>query len=128
MKSRCSNETTEDYKDYGARGIRVCEEWQTFLGFLNDMGLRPNGTTLDRVNVNGDYTRDNCRWATTKEQNNNKRFRMSRHERNTSGIIGLTFKKDRNVWRARHRNFVIYSGPCKETAINRLEEYHANRA
>lgn len=73
MKSRCLNPNDRSYKDYGGRGIAVCSEWENFNGFLNDMGERPRGTTLDRINVNSNYCKENCRWATTKKQQRNKR-------------------------------------------------------
>lgn len=73
MIQRCYNNKNKRYKDYGGRGITVCEEWKDFTNFLSDMGERPNGKSIDRINVNGNYEPANCRWATTKEQQNNIR-------------------------------------------------------
>jgi len=73
MKVRCLNKDNEHYKFYGARGIKICERWLNFKNFLEDMGERPEGKTLDRINVNGNYTKENCRWATPEEQSNNTR-------------------------------------------------------
>ncbi len=73
MKSRCINPKSTFYKDYGGRGITVCEKWQTFDGFLADMGERPVGKTLDRKENSKGYCMENCRWATQKEQSNNTR-------------------------------------------------------
>jgi hypothetical protein len=77
MKQRCYNSNRKDYYNYGGAGITVCERWRnSFENFLSDMGERPIGTTLDRYpNQSGIYEPDNCRWATIKEQNNNKRQR-----------------------------------------------------
>lgn len=73
MRARCNNPNDSDYKDYGGRGILVCKEWDDFGVFFADMGERPTGKTLDRIDVDGDYCAANCRWATPEEQANNKR-------------------------------------------------------
>lgn len=73
MRSRCSNPRRKDYKDYGGRGISVCDRWNDFALFLCDMGPRPEGFTLDRIDVEGNYEPGNCRWALPKTQANNKR-------------------------------------------------------
>lgn len=73
MKSRCDNPNAVNYAKYGGRGIAYDTRWADYREFVADMGLRPTGHTLDREDNAGDYTKSNCRWATAKEQNNNKR-------------------------------------------------------
>lgn len=73
MIQRCTNPNEKQYKDYGGRGITVCKRWMKFENFLEDMGERPKGHQIDRINNNDNYCKSNCRWATRKEQMRNKR-------------------------------------------------------
>jgi hypothetical protein len=73
MIQRCTNPTSQSYSKYGARGIAVCTRWLKFENFLADMGGKPDGLTLERRENDGIYTKNNCYWATWKDQNNNKR-------------------------------------------------------
>ena len=89
MNLRCYSKSSSNYKNYGKRGIKVCDEWRyDFYKFVEDMGPRPKGYSLDRIDVNGDYYPENCRWASLYEQQANRRVN------NNTGFVGITYQKN----------------------------------
>ena len=78
MKQRCYNKNNVSFPRYGGSGVTVCERWEQFINFLADMGERPAGKTLDRIDRTGDYEPGNCRWATPKEQAANRKIYLQR--------------------------------------------------
>lgn len=94
MISRCNDKKANCYKNYGGRGISVCERWLDISKFIEDMyPTYQEGLTIDRIDVNGNYCKDNCRWTTKTIQSRNTRL-ICKH--NTSGYRGVTFNKHRN--------------------------------
>jgi len=100
MKNRCLNKNYPKYNHYGGKGVVVCERWlNSFEDFLNDMGERPVGMTLDRINNDGNYEPDNCRWATNIQQLNNtskNKYIMYKDQTLTlsewSRVLGLNYE------------------------------------
>ena len=88
MQSRCSNPNQDSFKYYGARGIRVCPRWRrSFAAFLEDMGPRPAGAQIDRIDNGQDYQPDNCRWVTAKQNARNRRSNINLTIRNTTKTL-----------------------------------------
>jgi len=106
MMDRCYNPLSKDYPDYGGRGIQVCENWQEVAGFIAGMGEKQKGQSIDRIDENGDYAPDNCRWTDAKGQGEHKRNNaMVNHQ----GVI----KHLAGVWRD--------TGMKESTLYNRLK-------
>lgn len=99
MKSRCYNPRDYSYESYGGRGIKVCDRWLELeniglYNFLEDMGSRGENESLDRIDVNGNYCPENCRWTTKRIQAFNTRINTN----NTSGRTGVVWRNSKHVW------------------------------
>lgn len=95
MLDRCFNPNLKHYKNYGGRGISVCERWKDINKFIEDMGERPGPEySIERVDTNGNYDPSNCKWATRDEQNRNRRLNKT----NTSGHRGVSLVKHTGKW------------------------------
>jgi hypothetical protein len=94
MIQRCENPKNLSYENYGARGIFVCDEWHDFKKFLNDMGNKPDGKSIDRINNNYGYYKENCKWSSNTEQNSNKRI----YKNKTSKYKGVYWSKKTQKW------------------------------
>lgn len=118
MIQRCYNKNHDSYSDYGGRGITVCERWlESVENFIEDMGKCPEGLTLERIDVNGNYCPENCKWETASNQGYNKRIRES----NTSGRTGVYWCEKESLWRAQigymGKVFALGGSPSFDAAV-----------
>lgn len=95
MMMRCYNPKRINYAEYGGAGVTVCEKWRTFAGFFEDMGIRPEGTSLNRMGGAKVYSKENCEWATSGYQS----FDQKKRSTNTSGRTGISFQKATGKWK-----------------------------
>lgn len=132
IRKRCTNPKSIAYKDYGGRGIKICERWSDFENFYADMIDGYTDTlTLDRIDPNGDYCKENCRWATPKEQSRNKRnssFRVINGERKTIGewseVSGIASATIHNRIKAGWPDERLLERPNrKKTTIDQISKY-----
>jgi hypothetical protein len=101
IRARCYQPGATGYKYYGGRGIHMCASWlYSFDMFVEDMGERPDGHSVDRINNDGNYSPHNCRWTTDVVQANNQGMRTD----NKSGVVGVSYIKNRDLWLARVRH------------------------
>lgn len=97
MLQRCSNPLATGYEKYGGRGIQVLDGWERFEKFFLDMGEAPADMSIERIDVNGNYCKENCKWETDSNQSYNRRMNSN----NTTGKTGVDFVERGGVYRAR---------------------------
>lgn len=120
-KARCNNPNDAKFPLYGARGISMCDTWRSsFSSFLLDMGRAPEGHTLDRIDVNGNYEPSNCRWATIKQQGNNTRSNVISEAFGFSGNIKQISERFSVPYKYLHSR-IKYYGDTPEQAIDRYK-------
>jgi hypothetical protein len=117
MISRCYNEKVRSFAIYGALGVRVCDDWlESFESFYADMGSKPAGKSLDRIDSDGDYKRENCRWATASQQAANR----GRPVNNTSGEKNVVIRHGKFIVQVRAERTLAYSGVFNDLELAQL--------
>jgi hypothetical protein len=118
MKTRCLNPKATGYSYYGGRGITICERWLTFANFLEDMGVRPEGLTLDRIDGSKGYSKENCQWASRAAQQRNRRPRVTR----------LPQVLELRAQGVSYAEITTITGMKTKTARNAIYKYNKRRA
>lgn len=128
MMMRCTNPNRINYAEYGGSGITVSEPWYKFENFFKDMGIRPEGMTLNRIGGAGVYSKETCEWATLSEQSYDQKKRAT----NTTGKTGVSFQKSTGKWKAEITKegqvhfigyFTDFEGACKARQEAELKYY-----
>jgi hypothetical protein len=128
MKSRCHNKNRKCYKYYGGRGIRVCEDWQIYDNFIRDMlPTYKEGLTLDRIDNDGDYCKENCRWVTMKEQMSNTRINII-YKGETATDASIRLGGLPSLVSSRLRNGWSYDSAFNTPNLKKINERNIRRA
>jgi hypothetical protein len=124
MKSRCLNPNDPAYLRYGGRGITVCDDWLQFEKFVGDMGVRPDGTELDRVDNDAGYSPDNCRWATRSQNSRNKRKTLRAPDGTPIAQLAEQhgIRYDTLMWRLKNGVPLDQALSCPPKTTNRFKE------
>ena len=129
MRQRCNNPEHPHYHHYGGRGIKHHPDWDVFENFFMDMGDPPDGLTLERLDNDKGYSKDNCAWKSMAVQNENKRPQKVRHDNNT-GVKGVGMRRDGTfIARSDQKSGtkLLYSGRCLEDAIAARKKWETEK-
>ena len=111
MRNRCLNPNAQDYEYYGGRGVTICDQWNTFDGFLASMGRRPAPEyTLDRIDSDGAYEPSNCRWVTRKEQSRNRNYAKTQAHKLAEQLHVKPTTAHHYIWQVRAKDRGVTKG------------------
>jgi hypothetical protein len=124
MLQRCYDKNVSHYKRYGFKGIKVCERWkESFQNFLTDMGERPTGKTLERIDFNGNYETDNCEWKTPKEQANNKKSNFKIECFGQIKTLTQWSEEYRIPWSTLRKRIITLNWPIEKALTKKVGKY-----